>query len=192
MNAKCRILIAVVIIVFLATSALPAFASHQWSGFTGLACNSATHTLSFTVTDSGGSQPGLWIDVRVNGVLTLDEFELWPDNDTTVAGTVDFEITDPSFVDGALIQAEINDVVLFATCTAPVEDCAVQRPDGFQIRSVPAGAYAYYQPNADTYAGFVLPAGTWYTKPTADYAYYQVWISCAGNMFFIPAGSVVG
>lgn len=194
--SKARLCIAALFGVVLLVSALPAFASHQWSQFEDIVCDPATQTLSFTAVNSGGGGPGLWVDVYVDGAPVLTFFELWSDSDPDTVGTAAFSITYAAFTAGAEVRLVSSNVDATVSCaSAPVvqaEVCATPRPDGFEIRSIPAGAYAYYLPDTEASAGFVLPAGTWYSKLTDDHQYYQVWISCAGNMIFVPAGSVVG
>lgn len=191
---KGRILPVVLMGVILLLAALPAFASHQWNQYDNIACDAATQTLSFTAVNAGGGSPGLWVDVQVNGAPVLTSYELWSDITPITAGQHSFSITNAAFVAGAsvrLISDYVDTTVTCAGTSAPVSICLMPRPDGFVIRSIPAGAYAYYQPNADTFAGFVLPAGTWYSKITDDLLYYQVWIACDGDMIFVPAASVV-
>ncbi len=81
----------------------------------------------------------------------------------------------------------------YGTCIprAGADACANPLPSGFAVRPVPAGALAFYQPNADTYAGFNLPPGTWYTSAPKD-GFVEVWIACQARNIFIPAENVVG
>lgn len=69
--------------------------------------------------------------------------------------------------------------------------CTVPLPAGSVVRSVPAGALAYFAPDLGSYAGFNLPPGTWYVAP-ADGDFAEVWISCQANTIYIPVANVVG
>jgi len=70
--------------------------------------------------------------------------------------------------------------------------CPNPLPSGMVVRSVPAGALAYYSDDSTTYAGFNLAPGTWYTRLADNTDFYEVWIACSGNNVFIPAANVVG
>lgn len=72
-----------------------------------------------------------------------------------------------------------------ASCPNPI-------PSGFAVRSIPAGALAYYEASESAYTGFNLPAGgTWYTG-AAENGFVEVWIACQGSNVFVPEGNVVG
>ena len=73
--------------------------------------------------------------------------------------------------------------------TASTAACTVPRPTSAVIYSVPAGAPAFFQANAESRTTFSIPAGTWYiTQFSGDFA--QVWIACQANMVWIPANAV--
>ena len=75
--------------------------------------------------------------------------------------------------------------------TEAVPPCPNPLPDGFAVRSIPAGALAYFEPNEEAYTGFNLPPGTWYTSAAED-GFVEVWIACQATNIFIPAANVVG
>ncbi|MCK6579566.1 MAG: hypothetical protein L6Q98_15845 [Anaerolineae bacterium] len=85
----------------------------------------------------------------------------------------------------------------FGTCAqtpaeyyAPADSsCPNPLPSGFSVRNIPAGALAYYQPDANTYAGFNLPPGTWYAGAAED-GFVEVWIACQATNVFVPAENV--
>ncbi len=69
--------------------------------------------------------------------------------------------------------------------------CIDPLPTGTQIRNVPLGAPAYYEPDLGTLLTFSLPAGDWYVTDTSgDFA--QVWIDCNANRIWIPLTALGG
>lgn len=71
-------------------------------------------------------------------------------------------------------------------------DCPNPLPAGFVVRSIPAGALAYFEASEGAYTGFNLPEGqTWYTG-AVDGGFVEVWIACEADNVFVPAGNVVG
>lgn len=67
--------------------------------------------------------------------------------------------------------------------------CPNPLPDGSTVRSVPAGALAYFEPSLDAYTGFNLPPGTWYVSETSgDFA--KVWIACQAESVWIPVANI--
>lgn len=70
-------------------------------------------------------------------------------------------------------------------------NCPNPIPSGFVVRSIPAGALAYFEPSESTYAGFNLPPGTWYAG-SAEGGFVEVWIACQATNIFVPAANVVG
>jgi len=72
---------------------------------------------------------------------------------------------------------------------ATVGNCPNPLPSGFSVRNIPAGALAYFQPDASTYTGFNLPPGTWYAGAAED-GFVEVWIACEATNIFVPAENV--
>lgn len=69
-------------------------------------------------------------------------------------------------------------------------DCPNPRPTTAAVYNVPAGALAFFAPDANSYAGFNLPPGTWYVSDFgAEYA--KVWISCQANSIYIPVANII-
>ncbi|MBK9746917.1 MAG: hypothetical protein IPO91_09050 [Chloroflexi bacterium] len=68
--------------------------------------------------------------------------------------------------------------------------CANPLPSGTPIYNVPAGALAFYDDDVSAYAGFNLPAGTWYITDFGE-AFAQVWIDCNAQPIYIPVENVV-
>lgn len=69
--------------------------------------------------------------------------------------------------------------------------CTNVMPSSFVVRSIPAGALAYFEASESAYAGFNLPAGTWFTG-AAENGFVEVWIACQASNVFVPEGNVVG
>ncbi|MBK8026886.1 MAG: hypothetical protein IPK19_37245 [Chloroflexi bacterium] len=70
--------------------------------------------------------------------------------------------------------------------------CPNPTPADFVVRSIPAGALAFYEPSTEAYAGFNLPVSqTWFTG-TAEDGFVEVWIACQADNVFVPAENVVG
>lgn len=146
MVTKRGFLSLVLVGIVLLAAALPVLASHQWSQFEDFVCDPAAQALSFTAVYSGGDEPGLEVDIYVDGVLVYEDFELWSDSDSAsdAAGTYAFTIIAPEFTAGVEVRLVSDNVDTAVTCSsAPaveVEICATPRPAGFEIRSIPARA----------------------------------------------------
>ena len=96
--------------------------------------------------------------------------QLWSDEVATACA-------DAGFTFGAIF------VVDNAGCSYPL-------PSGSAVYNVPAGALAFYAPDASTYTGFNLSPGTWYISEfTDDYA--KVWIACEAQPIYIPIDNVI-
>jgi hypothetical protein len=67
--------------------------------------------------------------------------------------------------------------------------CVNFLPDGSVVKSIPAGAPTFYQPDLATQLSFNLPAGTWWTTGTSG-DFTQVWIGCEANPVWVPTNAV--
>ncbi|MFN8528359.1 MAG: hypothetical protein U0670_07095 [Anaerolineae bacterium] len=77
-----------------------------------------------------------------------------------------------------------GDVVFIETgdCSNPLPANAVQH-------SIPAGAPAFYAPDAGAATGFNIPAGTWWTYGSSGDSTH-VWIACQANPVWVPSNAV--
>ena len=81
-------------------------------------------------------------------------------------------------------------VVFSASVVVGTSGCTYPLPSGSAVYNVPAGALAFYAPDASTYTGFNLSPGTWYISEfTDDYA--KVWIACEAQPIYIPIDNVI-
>lgn len=130
----------------------------------------ATVTYVFTIGPVGSAAAGI-------GVLLTDS-----------AATI-YDVEDPYSPGFGECSGASWDPIGTTTVSA---DCPNPVPADFVVRSIPAGALAYFEPSEGAYTGFDLPAGqTWYTG-VAEGGFVEVWIACQATNVFVPAGNVVG
>ncbi len=74
-----------------------------------------------------------------------------------------------------------------AASAAPV--CPYPLLSGSTVYSIPAGAPAFFAPDASSQTTFAIPAGTWYISEfSGDFA--KVWIACQASPVWVPANAV--
>lgn len=76
------------------------------------------------------------------------------------------------------------------TSTILATDCSSPTPANAAIYQVPAGALAFYAADAGAYAGFDLPAGSWYITEFGE-EFAKVWIACEAAPIYIPVANVI-
>lgn len=137
------------------------------------AAEGETVTAVFGIGNVGGGAAGIGIYITDGG---------------GVGGTI-FDDDDPyEFEAGGCGEGGDWSLISISAAGA-VGGCSHPLPSGYTVRSVPAGAHAYYEPSLDAYAGFTLPAGTWYVGASeGDFA--PVWIACEGDQIYIPVASI--
>lgn len=194
---KRNVLLMGLVFVLLLMTALPTFASHQYT-FISITCNASTQTVTLVVyNDASEDSPGFWVDFWANGVY-LGEVEF--DNDDPPyppAGNYTFTYSNPAFAQNAVVTlapAYGKDEAFEVTCSVtvpPAPNCPNPRPVGYTVKSIPAGALAFSAPSADAYTGFNLPAGqTWYTG-TSSNGFTPVWIACQASIVWVPSDNVL-
>lgn len=191
---KARLVLVFLIIAALLVAALPALANHQWSLVSAF-CDSTTQTVTFVSTNEGGESPGYWIDFYV-GVDFLETVQFFSDDPPYPdAGSYSLSYTNPAFSEGAVVQVvdSSNETSIEVTCAPSTgkDDCPNPLPAGFLVRSIPAGAPAYFAPREGATTGFSIPPGTWYTRVRED-GFVEVWIACGARNVYVPAANVVG
>lgn len=193
---KRRILAFAVIAGVMLIAALPAFANHQWTiDIATVVCNATTNTVTFEAYNDGEDSPGYSVDFFADG-NSVENVEFYTDDPPfPPAGTYELSYTNPAFTEGVLATVNDGNVEVTVLCEEAPEAaaafCPNPTPEDFVIRSIPAGALAFFEPSEDAYTGFNLPAGTWYAG-TAENGFVEVWIACQANNIFVPAANVVG
>lgn len=195
---KHRILASLLVVGALLIAALPAFANHQWTiDPTNASCDAATNIVTFQAENVGGGAPAYIVNFYADGVYVAtvefyDDFEPYP-----APGVYELIFNDPAFTDGVEVTIDDGNAILTVVCAgapAPVASapyCPNPTPADFVVRSIPAGALAFFEPSEGAYAGFNLPPGTWYAG-AAENGFVEVWIACQGSNIFVPAANVVG
>lgn len=92
--------------------------------------------------------------------------------DVPTTGDYEFSLTGP------------GDVVEVASDT-----CRYPLPDGSVVRSLPAGAPAFWSPSLEHGTGFNIPAGTWWTTGTEG-DFTHLWIACQAETVWVPSNAV--
>ncbi len=148
-----------------------------------------TLTVTFATSQSSVSfiwasyDDGLTVDVYSGGNLVSNEFFSGPFGSTaTITGDFDQLVIGDGTGTGC---AAIDDLSYSgaAQCRYPLPASAV-------VYNVPAGALAFFAPNADSYTGFNLPPGTWYISEFGE-SYAKVWIACDADPVYIPIENVI-
>lgn len=216
MAVRLRIITLVLALFVVLIAAVPAFAAPNATlgaiVFDPAAC---TLSVTFTVEDAGNYAVTVYDDgallvgyeqVYAVGTTNLVVFTIGgPDGTPGVAVGVrdslaspdayDF-INDEFWSDPEGIDCQTRGFV-FGVYSGPeaapdnLPPCPNPLPAGAVIRNVPAGALAYFEPNADAYTGFNLPPGTWYTSETEG-DFTLVWIACQANSIWIPTANIAG
>jgi len=92
--------------------------------------------------------------------------------DRPTTGDYEFSLTGP------------GDVVESAT-----DSCRYPLPSGAVVRSLPAGAPAFWSPSLEHGTGFNIPAGTWWTTGTEG-DFTHLWIACQAETVWVPTNAV--
>lgn len=127
-----------------------------------------------------------------SGGPTTATFPIPPDIPITVTFALIDGMGGPIVTSQTITITQCNGGVIFVP--EVIEDpvtppCPVPLPAGSVVYNVPAGAPAFFAPDAGSQTGFNLPAGTWYISEfDGDYAH--VWIACQANMIYIPSNAV--
>jgi hypothetical protein len=69
------------------------------------------------------------------------------------------------------------------------DDCPNPLPANAVVRSIPAGAPTFYQPDLATQNSFNLPAGTWWVADTSG-DFSRVWIACQADLVWVPTNAI--
>lgn len=124
MNNVRRFFVIVLLAIIFVAVAQPAFATHAWY-ITGVSCDPATNTI--TISGYVEDESSVDTEVYVNGVY-LGDFEPIDEPDE---GPVSYTVTDPSFVQGAviLVQNDVDEGVMISASTVCGEEPACINPD---------------------------------------------------------------
>lgn len=97
--------------------------------------------------------------------------------DIPTTGDYEFSLTGP----GIVYEGTLNSIV--------VDPCLHPLPDGSVVRSLPAGAPAFWSPSLEHATGFNIPAGTWWTTGTEG-DFTHLWIACQAETVWVPTNAV--
>lgn len=195
------------LLIGLMVAAFPSFAA-QSATIDSLVVNTeaCTLTVTFTVEDAGDYYVEIWDDGTMEytvggateagatvsysmGIGPIGTFNPGIGVLITDGGESLYDFEDPYEPDFGGCSGESWTPGDGSTVSA---DCPNPIPAGFVVRSIPAGALAYFEASEGAYTGFNLPEGqTWYTG-AVDGGFVEVWIACAADNVFVPAGNVVG
>lgn len=207
-------IVLLVVLGTLFTFALPTFAA-QGATITNITFDSANCLLTVTVVvqDAGDYYVQIWDDGANEGSLggalpagatATYTFTVGPvGQDATGIGI--YVSNNPSNLSPKYSEVDPYDDAGLGLCSggswtgvgsgfvgsAATTSCARPIPAGFRVRSIPAGALAFFAADASTYTGFNLPAGqTWYSGNESG-GFTQVWIACGANLVWVYTDNVV-